>query len=702
MRTRLWQLTVAALVVGLLGLAGTVPPAAADEGPAVAGTPAPNASPGPESADNTEAPKQEVKGEQSAETPEISVEVVGKKWGEQVVPALVPSTGEVVSTISAEEIKSIGESTVADTVQFLPSVQVVRQGRLFERLITVRGGSVPTVLLDGVQISAASGGFNSGFANRALYSIPLSMIERIEVIRSNSSLIYGPQAIAGGVINLVTKKGTAPPRVEPSLEFGSYGRSQQTFAHFDGTDDRGIALALQREANDSNLEFGGQRMNHIYFRSDRTLGNGDTARFFLLTNEGERRLDVWSPEFQQVAKRGPAYWELDPWRERFGSFTYTHPLSGHGAGLDMIVWWRNRFFRQDSYAGPLAPPKKEGTTVLTDTKDDTIGTSLFWRQPLGPSHYLRAGMQWYRLNGFEQNTKLTADGITPVKAPATDTDYELTGYFAQDEWSLSTKTKLSWGGRYETPKDRDHAFVYALGLEHGLSNRTAFSARLGTGVEFPTYDQLASDPTLKDKTSQNLDVGVDHYFRPNLLGRLCWFRTAIDNEFITYLKDGGDPANSADYLTTQADQTTSGLEMELQGGSSSLNWYANWTKLNRDVGRTPVIGDRPLQLAIPPDSSLNFGVRWRPHDRLRLGITHRYVSDYLARARYFSGGWPIDAYQVSNLTASYRLGNGWDVSAGLSNLFDEQYETQPGFPMPGRNFVVGIVHTAEIRAAETP
>ncbi len=40
---------------------------------------------------------------------------------------------------------------------------------------------------------------------------------------------------------------------------------------------------------------------------------------------------------------------------------------------------------------------------------------------------------------------------------------------------------------------------------------------------------------------------------------------------------------------------------------------------------------------------------------------------------------------------------GWDISAGLNNLFDEQYETQPGFPMPGRNWVFGLTHTAEVQ-----
>ena len=99
MRTRLWQCVAATLVVGLLGLPGAVLPAAGDEGSAVAGATAPSASPGSGSTDNTEVPKPEAKGEEGAETPEIEVEVVGRKTGEQALPSYAPTTGEVVTSI---------------------------------------------------------------------------------------------------------------------------------------------------------------------------------------------------------------------------------------------------------------------------------------------------------------------------------------------------------------------------------------------------------------------------------------------------------------------------------------------------------------------------------------------------------------------------------------------------------------------------
>ena len=64
--------------------------------------------------------------ERAAEkVPEIEVEVIGKKWGEQSVPSLAPSTAEVISVIPAQEIEAVGETTLADTIQFLPGVDIM-------------------------------------------------------------------------------------------------------------------------------------------------------------------------------------------------------------------------------------------------------------------------------------------------------------------------------------------------------------------------------------------------------------------------------------------------------------------------------------------------------------------------------------------------------------------------------------------------
>ena len=66
------------------------------------------------------------------------------------------------------------------------------------------GPSRTLVLVDGQRlIPATSSGFNSTVPD--LNSVPVSMVDRIEVLRDGASSIYGADAI-GGVINIITKK----------------------------------------------------------------------------------------------------------------------------------------------------------------------------------------------------------------------------------------------------------------------------------------------------------------------------------------------------------------------------------------------------------------------------------------------------------------------------------------------------------------
>ena len=114
-----------------------------------------------------------------------------------------------VTVITSEQIEESGDTSVADFVRDLPfnSFGSARQrsGSSAQSFagVSLRGlGEGRTlILIDGRRAPVAP---NVGNA-QDLNSIPLAAVERIEIITTGASAIYGSDAI-GGVMNIITRK----------------------------------------------------------------------------------------------------------------------------------------------------------------------------------------------------------------------------------------------------------------------------------------------------------------------------------------------------------------------------------------------------------------------------------------------------------------------------------------------------------------
>jgi len=123
----------------------------------------------------------------------------------------------VTTEITEEQIKATNSHTVAEALTYVPGVRV-SSGRKNEPNIQIRGldQSRTLILIDGVPY------YETNFGKLDLNQIPVDNVAKIEVTKGGSSVLYGPNALAG-VINIITKKPSKKISIDALAEIGENG-----------------------------------------------------------------------------------------------------------------------------------------------------------------------------------------------------------------------------------------------------------------------------------------------------------------------------------------------------------------------------------------------------------------------------------------------------------------------------------------------
>jgi outer membrane cobalamin receptor len=148
------------------------------------------------------------------------VEVTGSRLAEDIKEVPAPAY-----VITKEEIEMSGARSTQEVLDRVPGVNGLRNSSasVLDKSVVVRGLTSEVLLLvDGVPFITSSYGTDSMGSPFDLRTIPLESIERIEVVKGASSAIYGSNA-AGGVINIITKKGMEKSGGTLLIEGGNHG-----------------------------------------------------------------------------------------------------------------------------------------------------------------------------------------------------------------------------------------------------------------------------------------------------------------------------------------------------------------------------------------------------------------------------------------------------------------------------------------------
>ncbi len=649
--------------------------------------------------------------------------------GEVLVTADDGSATSVSMTneVTAEAIKATNSRTVAEALNYVPGLNV-STGYKNEPNVRIHGFDQTRILIliDGVPY------YETYYGKLDLNQIPIDNIAKIEVVKGNASVLYGPNCPAG-VINIITKKAGEKPAAEAIVELGENGTNRVSVSH-------GMKTGmLNYWLNYGHQESDGWRMSDDYEPREGTITRrpGGTTQATIEDGGFRNNSDYKMDSFW--AKVGL---EADSESEYFVNFHYierekSHPpnvdavtvytsrpafshfakqtryddwgvdLSGQQRVLDPVVLKGKLFYHNhvddfvsysdENYTNAIAVSRYEdymtGGSLIGDVqpaKWDTVKVSLNYR---GDSHkdrddtYLPFAETFSYTGsiGLENDFRLI-ENLSLVLGASYD-------WFRVTEAQRNVTTSTGGFLRQDdlTEPGTKEEFNPMIGATYALDGSSRVYGSVARKVRFPGLKQLFGsrdgNTELEAERSINYTLGVDRSFASYGRAELGLFYCDV-SDFISK-----DAAGLAGVYQNFAEISYAGFELNGEVNlASDLALRAGYTYI-KACDKSP--GHVTEDVLFVPEHKIDAGVKYTiPYVRTGVDLTGTYVGKVYSQLP--SPASPnqevkqADDYFVLNARISQSFLTHFEAYVAVNNILDKNYEAESGFPSPGRNFWVGL------------
>jgi len=579
--------------------------------------------------------------------------------------------GSAITVITAQDISDKKINNVADALRTVPGLDVVRAGGAGQQTsVFMRGANSnhTLVLVDGVEMndpSSPTGAFDFAF-------LQTDNIERIEVVRGVASAAYGSDAI-GGVINVITKKGTGKTKLTAVAEGGSYGTWKTGGNISGGTERVNYSFDASRletdgfssaDKNLGNVEPNGYRNTNLSgrtgFKVNEALDLGVTLRYgegkSFLDNGGGKGADDPNSygRFNELFTRGFGHLKLFEgfWEQTVG-VAYSRTDRSNVNAIDPL----NNFSSAATNLGEKV--KLDYQNIFHVHKSNTVMLGVEQEADSLSSFASYDSPSW------------SSSGSIPIKTMNT------MGYYLQDQIKLFDRSFTTLGVRYDdNNRFGGHETWRANELYTIKETATRLKASYGTGFKAPTLNQLydtiylSGNPNLKPETSRGWDVGVeqDIFKKFSTLG-VSYFENDISNLIVATPQSPG----SWVYINQNISKAkTNGIEtfMEMRPLTDLTlrSTYTYQDAKNSDTGN---------QLLRRPRNKASFDTDYRFLEKAHVHVNVLMVGqkfDYLE-----NGQGPLSGYVMLNLAGSYDVHKNVQIFGRIDNVLNKQYEEVYGY-----------------------
>lgn len=604
--------------------------------------------------------------------------------------AEVTAVPQAVEVITADDIEKLGASDVLSALRTANNLNLSSAG-ITGNQVSIRGNSTnhTLILVDGKRLSGEDTDVTQNVY--ALSRLNIHNVERIEIVRGNASVLYGSDAL-GGVINIITKTPTknafAVGITTGTKEMTNYYHSELTDGnHLSGTFDVNFSKARSfAPVGDSNM-YGPRQFFDLKTIYDFKNANHNKLKLGINYFKEHLKEDYENKTGAMPAIAGK-YTSLNK-KEYFDSKGYGVDLA-YG-GKDSKNNWEYRFYynkldKNTHYNNERADLGSNIFNAMYPAYDyDVMNFKNYVLEAhdtiyADDNHTFTFGGE-YRNTNYE-GTRLGGSSSSSVNKTIESHGYNTYALYAEDQWQANDKWLFIPSTRYEHNSMFGSNIVGKIGTTYSADKNNRLKMTFGRGYKAPTVSELYlnmnrnmgvanytiyGNPELKPEKSLNFDLSYESEFG-SAWSKVSYYHNKISNLINTeQIYQNGNTTHHKYYNVDKA--RIQGYEFEL--GTKLGNKWTLKANTNLISAKNGLTGAQLNNRArFKTTFSLNYD------DTANTGFSASLWEDVVRDYRYQVQGLntpPKDYdYSTLNLTMRQEFANGFSMTAGLDNIFNQR------------------------------
>ena len=583
-----------------------------------------------------------------------------------------------VTTISSEDIERAGSSSLPELLQRQPGIEISNLGGAGKvSTLSIRGTSSThsIVLIDGMRVGAATSGFS------AIEHIPLSQIEKIEILRGPASSLYGQDGI-GGVIQIFTKKGVDGFKPYVGIGYGSYntanfqsgirgGNNQTTYAiNFAAMKTNGFSSFISNpnnSANEFNLDKDGYKNYSLTSSLSHKINQDYEIDFQYFLSRGKSKFD------NRYADFSPGVDYKNETKQESYSVNIKAQVNDKWQSSIKIGESTDKYLDKQKYNSILGIDDP-GLSDLYKTTQDQLNWQNNITLPKGSITLLYDFLkQKIKTTDLYEKTQRTNNGF-------------MIGYgLIENKHNFQSNLRKDFNSAYEDAVTGNISYAYSAD-----SNWTIISS-YGTAFVSPSFNYLYSladsyalgNPDLKPEKSKNIEASIRYRDDSGTIS-LTMFQNRI-NDFIIY--------SNPTYIFGSRTTTQNLNKVEIQGLTISGDQFFGHFQVKGSItAQSPKNEDTDKYLPRRATALGNLNLNYY------IGYWNIGIEETFSDKRFDDkeNTVKLSGYALTNIVADYKMNDKLKLNLRLNNVFDKDYslaaEGLSGFKYqtPGRSLFTNL------------